>query len=380
MTRAVVVDDSHFMRTVLADILEDGGIDVVATGADGREAVELVSQHEPDVVTMDVEMPEMDGIEATAEIMRRDPVPILMVSAVTTDGADATLEALERGAIDVFAKPGGSISTKLSGQKDQLVRAVERVARADPAAALQTSPKASVSTTETETRTGSSGGTVSHSTAAAPEATPATDTAEASYLDNPTLVIGASTGGPNLVERLLATLPVEADLRILVVQHMPDQFTERFAKRLDQQSAYSIREAEERSRVGGGEGLVARGDYHMRVSGYGNGRLRVKLDQSEPVHSVRPAIDVTMRTAAEHVTDPLTGVVLTGMGADGAEGIRAVKEADGRTIAQDEDSAAVFGIPKKAIETGAVDRVLPAGDIAEGILESFRSDTTWTTT
>jgi two-component system chemotaxis response regulator CheB len=346
MTRALVVDDSHFMRTVISDILEDGGIDVVDTAADGEQAVKRVESVDPDVVTMDVEMPEMNGIEAVDAIMSRSPTPILMLSALTTEDADATLEAMDRGAVDTFAKPSGTISTELSGHSEELVGAVERVAAADPTA----------------------GNDVEQSTQAEP-------TGSAEYVDHPTLLIGASTGGPNVVESILGSLPREADLRVLVVQHMPDQFTSRFANRLDESSEYDIREAEDGARIGGGEGLVARGDFHMRVSGYSNGRLRVRLDKSERQHSVRPAIDVTMESAADRVADPLVAVVLTGMGTDGADGVRSVKEAGGHTFAQDEETSAVFGIPQRAIETGCVDEVRPADQLTEAITDSIRRST-----
>lgn len=345
MTRALVVDDSHFMRTVISDILETGGIDVVDTAANGKEAIAKVESVDPDVVTMDVEMPEMDGIEAVDAIMSRDPMPILMLSALTTADADATLDAMERGAVDTFAKPGGTISTELSGHSEELVAAVERVAAADPTAGHDVEQTATVE--------------------------PETTSSEA-FVDNPTLLVGASTGGPNVVESILGALPLEADFRVLVVQHMPAQFTSRFANRLDASSEYDISEAEDGSRIAGGEGLVARGDFHMRVAGYSNGRLRVRLDKDERQHSVRPAIDVTMESAAERVSDPLVAAVLTGMGTDGADGIEAVKEAGGHTFAQDEATSAVFGIPNRAIETGCVDSVLPADRLTEAITDSIR--------
>ena len=347
MIRALVVDDSHFMRTVITDILEAGGIDVVAQGSNGREAVRLVEEHDPDVVTMDVEMPQMNGIEAVEEIMNRHPVPIMMLSALTTDGADATLEAMEKGAIDAFAKPGGTITTDLSSHDEELVAAVTAVAKAD------TTARNAVSRIETD------------------ESVTETD----DYVDDPTLVIGASTGGPNVVESILASLPAAADFRVLVVQHMPDKFTERFANRLDTKSAYDVREATDGERIGGGEVLVAKGDHHLVVSGYSNGRLRVKLEQTEPVHSVRPAIDVTMESVAERVTGPITAVLLTGMGADGSSGVVAIDDANGSIIAQNEETSAVFGIPARAIETGSVDAVLPAEDIVDGILDTVRRDT-----
>ncbi len=343
MTRAVVVDDSHFMRTVISDILEDGGIEVVAQASDGEEGVEAVADHDPDVVTMDLEMPRMNGIEAVEEIMATNPTPILMLSAHTEDGADATFEALERGAVDFLAKPGGEVSTEISAHGDALVEKVESATRADPASVED------VDTAESDTLDTDHG-----------------------YVENPTLVVGASTGGPRVVERVLSSLPLEADFRVLVVQHMPDGFTGRFAERLDRRSEYDVQEASDGIRIGGGEVVVAKGDYHMAVAGYGNGRLRIRLTQDEPLHGVRPAIDVTMETAAETVDGPLTGVVLTGMGSDGAAGIEAIKGAGGATLAQDEETSSVFGIPARAIETGCVDDVRSADEMGKAILDTIR--------
>ncbi|MFW6458463.1 MAG: chemotaxis-specific protein-glutamate methyltransferase CheB [Halodesulfurarchaeum sp.] len=345
MTRALVVDDSHFMRTVITDILEDHGIEVVAQAANGKEAVELVEEYDPDVVTMDVEMPEMNGIEAVEAIMDRHPVPIMMLSALTTEGAESTLDALEKGAVDFFAKPSGTISTDLSVHADALVQTLESVARSNPTAVT----KRAVS--------------------------PVRRTEEpSSYVKNPTLIIGASTGGPNVVESILAELPRAPDFRVLVVQHMPDQFTGRFAKRLDSASAYDVREATDGDRIGGGEALVAKGDYHLVVSQYNSGRLRVKLEQSEPVHSVRPAIDVTMKSAAKKITDPITAVVLTGMGSDAADGVVEIDRVGGTILAQNEETSAVFGIPGRAIETGCVDDVRPADELVDAILETVQEE------
>ncbi|WP_135825930.1 protein-glutamate methylesterase/protein-glutamine glutaminase [Halorussus ruber] len=344
MTRAVVVDDSHFMRTVISDILEDGGIEVVAQANDGEEGVEAVRTHDPDVVTMDVEMPRMDGIEAVEEIMATNPTPVLMLSAHTEDGAEATFEALEKGAVDFLAKPGGEVSTEISAHGDALVEKVKSATRADPS---------SVDDVDTTT-----------------------DAIEADhgYVENPTLVIGASTGGPRVVERVLSSLPAEANFRVLVVQHMPDGFTGRFAERLDGRSEYDVREATDGMRITGGDAVVAKGDYHMEVAGYGNGRIRLRLQQEEALHGVRPAIDVTMETAAEKIDGPLTGVVLTGMGSDGAEGIEAIKGAGGATLAQDEESCSVFGIPARAIETGCVDEVHSADEMGKAILDTIRDN------
>lgn len=342
MTRAVVVDDSHFMRTVISDVLESGGIDVVARATNGREAVDVVAKEEPDVVTMDVEMPTMNGIEAVEEIMETTPTPVLMLSAHTEEGAEATFEALDRGAIDVLAKPGGEVSTGISAHRDDLIEKVRSVARADVSVGPLDGP------------------------------TPTTVEPNDTFVENATVVIGASTGGPRIVESVLAGLPQSAQLRILIVQHMPGGFTARFAKRLDDRTEYDVEEATDGERIGGGQALVAQGDYHMEVSNYAKGRLRVRLTRDDAKHGVRPAIDVTMKSAAETISDPLTAVVLTGMGADGAVGVKAIKNAGGRTIAQDEASCSVFGIPARAIETGCVDHVLPADGVARGILSAVR--------
>lgn len=344
-TRAVVADDSHFMQSVISDILEDGGIEVVGQARNGREAVEKVAALEPDVVTMDVEMPEMNGIEAVEEIMAANPTPVLMLSAHTDENADVTFEALDKGAVDFFTKPGGEVSMEMSRLEDQLVEMVSSVAEADVTEG--TDEVGPVETAAPTTRT---------------------------YLDNPTLLIGSSTGGPKMVERVLSELPLEVDFRVLIIQHMPDGFTGRFAKRLDGRSDYDIREASDGDRIGGGEGLVACGGKHMVVSNYHNGRLRVKLTEDPPVNSVRPAVDMTMSSAAEVIDDPLIGVILTGMGGDGAAGIKAVKAVGGQTLAQDEETSAVFGMPKRAIETGYVDDVLPIEDIPEGILDTAKAE------
>ena len=342
-TRAVVADDSHFMRSVISDILEEGSIDVVAQARNGREAVDAVAEHEPDVVTMDVEMPEMNGIEAVERIMDENPTPILMLSAHTDENADVTFEALDRGAVDFFSKPGGEVSMEMSRLKDQLVEMVTSVAQVD---------------LEDDERSAEPTGT------AAPTAR--------TYVDNPVLLIGSSTGGPKMVERVMSELPLEADFRVLIVQHMPDGFTGRFAERIDSRSNYEVREATDGERLVGGEALVAPGGKHMLVSSNRNGRLRVKLTEDKPVNSVRPAVDMTMSSAAEVIDDPLVGVILTGMGEDGAAGIKSIKAVGGRTLAQDEETSAVFGMPKRAIETGYVDEVYPIDDIPDGILDSTR--------
>lgn len=343
--RAVVVDDSQFMRTVISDMLEDEGISVVEAASDGAAGVEAVGRHDPDVVTMDLKMPGMDGIEAVEEIMSKHPTPVLVLSAHAADGAELTFEAMDRGAVDFFEKPSGEVSVGIKQQQDALVETVRSVATADISAT-----EAAADHTPTTTRAAGS---------------------QSTYVDKPTLVIGSSTGGPTVVEGVLSELPLEADLRILIVQHMPNGFTGRFAERLDAASEYDIREATDGDRIGGGEALVAKGGKHLRVSGYGGGRIRVSLSESEPVNNVRPAVDVTLRTAAAQIDGPLTAAILTGMGKDGAAGVREVSAAGGTVLAQDEETSAVFGMPQRAIETGTVDDVRPRNEIAAGVLDAI---------
>jgi len=375
-TRAVVTDDSHFMRSVISDILEAGGVEVVAQAKNGQEAIQAVTEHDPDVVTMDVEMPGMDGIEAVERIMDEHPTPVLMLSAHTDENADVTFQALEKGAVDFFTKPGGEVSMEMSRLEDQLVDMVDSVA------SVEVSVGAGSDTTtpdEAYTEAVEAAGATSESTATAPDVATGAGESTATepvpeteqYVDNPTLLIGSSTGGPTVVEQILSELPLAADFRVLVVQHMPDGFTGRFAERLDGRSAYTVREASDGDRIGGGEVLVATGGKHLEVSNYAGGRIRVRLTEDDPVNSVRPAVDVTMATAAETIDDPMTAVILTGMGTDGADGITALKRAGASTLAQDEETSAVYGMPKRAVETGDVDAVLPLDDITDGILDTI---------
>ncbi|WP_430503536.1 chemotaxis-specific protein-glutamate methyltransferase CheB [Haloparvum sp. PAK95] len=384
--RVVVVDDSPFMRRLISDVLSDAGISIVGTAGDGAEAIDVVAEQSPDVVTMDVEMPGMNGLEAVERIMDETPTPVLMLSAHTDAGAEVTFDALERGAVDFFAKPGGEVTTGVSREGERLAQAVHSVADADLDVAMRESPTPDAGGTGTARRgasTGNAAGSANgsagespsdsptetgESTAGVGEATDASADGEADAdLDDPlTVIIGASTGGPNAVERVMAALPA-VDCRVVIVQHMPEAFTERFADRLDEVSAYDVREAADGARIGAGEAVVARGGSHTLVDSYRAGRLRIKLDEDDS-RQVMPAVDVTMESAAEAVDDPLVGVVLTGMGSDGADGIRAVAEAGGRTLVQSEESCVIYGMPKRAVATGAVDEVHDLSGVADAIV------------
>ncbi len=353
MLRAVIADDSGVMRELLTKILESGNVDVVARAEDGHEAVESILTHEPDVATVDIEMPGLDGIEVIERVMETNPTPILVVSALTERGADATFDALEAGAIDFFTKPSGHLSVDIWSKRDEILEKLEVVAKADLTAADRG---------ESPAESGADGDASQAATG---------PTVDEAFPNDPTLVVGASTGGPRVVERVLAELPIEGGLRILVVQHMADHYTSRFATRLNRRTEYEIREASDGDTVGPGEARLAKGGTHLAVTRCRNGTLTVTNDTGPQRHNVRPAIDVTMETVAETVTGNLVGVILTGMGADGAAGISAIKAAGGKTIVQDEETSRIFGMPEKAIETGDVDMVLPEDRIAEGITNAF---------
>lgn len=394
MTRVLVVDDSQFIRTVVGDALESAGYDV-ETAADGESAIEAVSRRSPDVVTMDVAMPGLGGIEAVDRIMAADPLPIVMLSAHTESGADATMDALDRGAMAVIEKPTTGESRSLSDLTDEIVETVEELATASTSALAlaQTSAAAhrsrSSRITPSETSSGgrSAGGSATRSSISTSEhpvgpATTGNSTDRPSSRSGaelsvesvpdpePTIIVGASTGGPRIVEDLLRTLPRELNARLVVVQHMPGGFTERFAERLDQTSDYAVREAASGDRVSGGEAVVAPGNRHLRITAVGDAAISLEYSTAPRVHGVRPAIDVTMESAAETSADGLVGVVLSGMGSDGARGIEAIRDAGGLTFAQDEGSSPVFGIPKQAIETGAVDEIVSAQSLPARLVDA----------
>ncbi|WP_440765902.1 chemotaxis-specific protein-glutamate methyltransferase CheB [Natronorubrum sp. DTA7] len=410
MTRVLVVDDSQFMRTVVDNALTEAGYDV-ETATDGSEAIETAAAYDPDIVTMDVEMPELGGIAAVERIMATNPTLILMLSVHTEQGTETTLDALERGAIDFLHKPDGSDGRTLADLSSEVVAKVDELANANVSSIALARASASAYATRSnrvnrDVATGravagagadprgglevSGGSTTNRPTgpdaqrAFSPDSgagskselddDPGPVELEGDHVDDPTVVIGASTGGPKIVEGLFERLPADLGAKVLVVQHMPEGFTERFAERLDRLSEYDVREASDGELVRAGEAAVAPGDAHLEVANNVGGRLRVRLDEGERIHGVRPAIDVTMQSTAVSAVDPLCGVVLTGMGRDGAAGIEAIKTAGGHTIAQDEATSPVFGIPCQAIQTGCVDDITPATELVETIVDAFDTD------
>jgi two-component system chemotaxis response regulator CheB len=347
--RVLVIDDSAFMRKVISDLIQsDPALTVIGTARDGLDGVQKFAALQPDVITLDIEMPNLDGYGTLKEIMARRPTPVVMVSSLTREGAEATVRALALGAVDFVAKPSGSISLNMHVTRDELVTKVKAAAGATPRyrrvlgelPALRREPKVERP--------------VPHH--------------EAGILPRQLVVIGCSTGGPGALHQIIPKLPCDLPAAVLVVQHMPAGFTRSLAGRLDEISAIPVREAQEGDRVATGQVLVAPGGYHMLVAPDGT----IRLNQDPPMHGVRPAVDKTLEAVVPLWTHRMVGVILTGMGYDGAKGMVALKKQGGRTIAEDASTCVVYGMPKVVVEMGAADQVLPVHEIAEAIVKLVR--------
>jgi two-component system chemotaxis response regulator CheB len=331
--RLIVVDDSLLMQRVLCDLLQsDPRISVIATARNGEEALSKIALLHPDVVTMDIEMPKMDGLTAVQRIMETNPTPVVMVSALTQREAELTLKALEYGAVDYVPKPSGSISLDMDVVKAELLTKVKAASIAN-LTPLRMKIHQSL---PTPIRIGEK-----------------------------IVLITASTGGPSALSQVLRALPAEAP-PILIVQHMPKGITRLFADGLSNTCKFKVKEAEDGDRIQDCRALIAPGGFHMTVTK----EKRISLNSDPPVNYVRPSGDVMMISAADVFGPKNIGVVLTGMGSDGARGIKAIKDKAGFTIAQDEKTSVVFGMPKVAFQTGCVDVVAPLNLISNEILKA----------
>lgn len=347
MIRVLVVDDSAFMRKVLSDVFAgEPDFSVVDTARNGQDAFEKIKRHKPDVVTMDVEMPVMDGITALEKIMAESPVPIIMVSSLTRDGANATIRALELGAVDFIAKTSGPISS-VSGIQSELIAKCRAAVKSN--FRQFTIPRAKL---------------VSPIALATP---PKNVQFSTSPLAEQIIAIGTSTGGPRALQEILTKLPGNLPCGIVIVQHMPPGFTKSLSERLNALCSLSVKEAEQNDVIRPGLALIAPGDYHITLE-RDAGKTLVKLNQNPPIGGHRPAVDPMMESVAGIYGKNALGVILTGMGHDGAKGIQYIKQSHGYTIAEDQSTAVVFGMPKSAIELNAVDKIVPLPLVAAEIV------------
>jgi two-component system, chemotaxis family, protein-glutamate methylesterase/glutaminase len=351
--RVLIVDDSAFMRKVLETIFNaDPMFQVIGHAKDGREAVALAESLKPDVITMDINMPHMDGLQATAEIMTTNPRPIVVVSSESREGANGALKALELGAIEFVAKPSGAIDLDMQSVREDLLRKVKMAAKVRV-----------VRTASRLAATLQGNGTPHARPIARP--TPAADRAT-SIADQrfPVVVLAASTGGPATVMRLAPGFTREFPAAVILVQHMPAAFTTQFAAQLAEFTEIRVKEAEQGDAVQPGFLYICPGSQHLRVNPLG----RIQLDSaSGRIGGYLPNIDVTMESVAAYGGALSIGVVLTGMGNDGAQGAKAIKKSGGHVIAQDEATSVIFGMPAEAIKLEAVDQVLGIDDIYSAI-------------
>ena len=344
MVRVLVVDDSALVRQVLTAIFRrDPEIQVVAAVSDPYSAWDAIKKHQPDLITLDVEMPKMDGLTFLEKLMIARPMPVLMVSSLTERGAKTTLRALELGAVDFITKPNLDVSSGLDQLASEIIFKVKQTAQAN---------------VRRPSRTAQQPRTVSplKSTKAILEST------------DKVIAIGASTGGTEALCEVLSALPADAP-GVVVVQHMPAGFTHAFAQRLDSISHVRVKEAVSGDRIMRGHVLLAPGNYHMEVVRSG-AVYSVRLNQGPPVNQFRPSVDVLFYSCAKYLGPHCTAAILTGMGKDGANGMLALKNLGARTIAQNEETCVVFGMPREAIAIGAAQRIVPLNRIAYEVMQA----------
>lgn len=337
--KVLVVDDSMVMRQLLTEILEkDPNITVVDTAKNGVEAVIKTVELQPSVVTLDIEMPKMDGLTALQYIMKENPTPVVMLSAMNKRQADIVIKALEMGAVDFIPKTSGTLSLDIDQVSENIISKVKDAAKIKMDKVSQKTMERIV----------------------------VSDFKISSKRDR-IIVIGASTGGPKALLEVISSLPRDLPATVLIVQHMPEGFTESLAERLNWQTSLEVKEAKDGDKLKPGVVYIAPGNQHMKVNG-----KKVHLTNGVKINYTRPSIDVLMESVAKHYGPNAIGVIMTGMGQDGANGMKAIKERLGRTIAQNEKTCAVYGMPKAAIDMRVVDSVVPLNRISQEIIKMLK--------
>ncbi|MGR3292837.1 MAG: protein-glutamate methylesterase/protein-glutamine glutaminase [Candidatus Scalindua sp.] len=361
--KVLIVDDSAVVRKILSSALSKyQDIEIVGTAPDPFIARNKILQFKPDVLTLDVEMPKMDGITFLNKLMSHYPIPTIMVSSLTQEGCDATLKALEAGAIDFVAKPTSRLGSDVENVIEELHTKIKYASKAK----VRLRPKNAVG----------ANGDNNHSQSIRSKTHSGTLPDNGNNYTvfkgtNKVIFIGASTGGTEALKEVLIKMPPDSPA-IAIVQHMPEMFTTAFAKRMDSLCSITVKEGKNGDSLIQGQAIIAPGNYHMSIRRNG-AMYRIETNQEAPIHHQRPAVDVLFDSASKYVGPNAIGVIMTGMGSDGATGLLNMKESGAKTIAQDEDSCVVFGMPKEAIKLGAADKIVPLNKIPENIL-SFLKD------
>jgi len=349
--RVLVVDDSAFMRKVIGDMISaEPDLELVGTARDGEDGLKRIVELNPDIVTLDVEMPVLDGLSALEKIMVVRPTPVVMLSSLTREGADATIIALERGAVDFVTKPSGPISLDIDKVREELLAKVRMAATARVGRVKKPVDFALPKPAQPIRR---------------------------QLADQPNVLalIGTSTGGPKALNEVVPRLPADFKAAVLIVQHMPPGFTRSLADRLNACSRIPVKEAEDGEEILGGKAYIAPGDYHLTVNRnhVSFPRFRVRLTKDPLVNGHRPSVDTMMLSAAREFPGRVVATILTGMGRDGTEGMRAIKAENGFTIAEDQSTCVVYGMPRSVIEAACVDRVAPLYRVADEIVSAVSS-------
>lgn len=348
-TRVLVIDDSALIRQILTEILNrDPAIEVVGVASDPYIARDKIKQLNPDVLTLDVEMPRMDGISFLSNLMRLRPMPVVMVSSLTEAGADITLQALEIGAVDFVAKPKLDVAQGLEEYAEEITAKV-KAAGSVQIASIERRQQRSLST--------AGGGTVACRTAR-----------QLNFKTTEMLIaVGASTGGTEAIKAVLERMPPDAP-GMVITQHIPKAFSRQFADRMNRSSEMTVAEAQNGIQILPGHAYIAPGDRHLRVERSG-ARFVCRLDDGPLVNRHKPSVDVLFHSVAENIGRNAIGAILTGMGDDGAKGLMEMKEAGASTVVQDEKTSVVWGMPGSAVKLGAAEKILPLDEIADVLLE-----------